>query len=175
MQCVDMCFLIGIMSIEVSHRDILFVISSFFPEWYKRVIRNLTVHDAIAGISKLVLEIYLGIKELFIAGDTEVTIDDIKGFLQFPPNLEPEEIIFKEYLSKFSQMYIPYWWSPSSFLPQIHQAYVRLARCCQHRVQQCQIVHFYITLQRSFPDQGKFPTSLKAIWGINKEAISNLV
>ena len=78
-----------------------------------RVIRNLTVHDAITGISKLVLEIYLAIKELFIAGDTEVTIDDIKGFLQFPPNLEPEEIIFKEYLSKFSQMYIPYWWSPS--------------------------------------------------------------
>ena len=73
-----------------------------------RVIRNLTVHDVIAGISKLVLEIYLGIKELFIAGDTEVTIDDIKGFLQFLPNLEPEEIIFKEYLSKFSQMYIPY-------------------------------------------------------------------
>ena len=114
MQCVDMCFLIVIMSIEISHRDILFVISSFFPEWYKmRVIRNLTVHDAIAGISKLVLEIYLGIKELFIAGDTEVTIDDIKGFLQFPPNLEPDEIIFKEYLFKFSQMYIPYWWSPS--------------------------------------------------------------
>ena len=59
------------------------------------MIRDLTVHDAIAGISKLVLEIYLGIKELFIAGDTEVTIDDIKGFLQFPPNLEPEEIISK--------------------------------------------------------------------------------
>ena len=78
-----------------------------------RVIRNLTVHDAIAGIFKLVLEIYLAIKELFIAGDTEVTIDDIKGFLQFPPNLEPDEIIFKEYLFKFSQMYIPYWWSPS--------------------------------------------------------------
>ena len=79
-----------------------------------RVIGNLTVHDAIAGISKLlVLEIYLAIKELFIAGDTEVTIDDIKGFLQFPPNLEPDEIIFKEYLFKFSQMYIPYWWSPS--------------------------------------------------------------
>ena len=35
-----------------------------------RVIRNLTVHDAIAGIGK-------------------------------------------EYLFKFSQMYIPYWWSPS--------------------------------------------------------------
>ena len=79
-----------------------------------RVIGNLTVHDAIAGISKLlVLEIYLAIKELFIAGDTEVTIDDIKGFLQFPPNLEPDEIIFKEYLFKFSHMYIPYWWSPS--------------------------------------------------------------
>ena len=102
------CYFV-IMNIEISHRDILFAISSFFPERYKmRVIRNLTVHDAIAGISKLVLEIYLAIKELFIAGDTEVTIDDIKGFLQFPPNLEPEEIIFKEYLSKFSQMYIPY-------------------------------------------------------------------
>ena len=78
-----------------------------------RVIRNLTVHDAIASISTLVLEIYLAIKELFIAGDTKVTIDDIKGFLQFPPNLEPDEIIFKEYLFKFSQMHIPYWWSPS--------------------------------------------------------------
>ena len=77
------------------------------------MIRNLTVHDAIHGISNLVLEIYLAIKELFIAGDTEVTIDDIKGFLQFPPNLELEEIVFKEYLFKFSQMYIPYWWSPS--------------------------------------------------------------
>ena len=77
------------------------------------MIRDLTVHDAIAGISKLVLEIYLAIKELFITGDTEVTIDDIKGFLQFPPNLELEEIVFKEYLFKFSQMYIPYWWSPS--------------------------------------------------------------
>ena len=77
------------------------------------MIRNLTVHDAIDGISNLVLEIYLAIKELFIAGDTEVTIDDIKGFLQFPPNLELEEIVFKEYLFKFSQMYIPYWWSPS--------------------------------------------------------------
>ena len=27
-----------------------------------------------------------------------MTMDDIRGFLQFPPNLEPKEIIFKEYL-----------------------------------------------------------------------------
>ena len=78
-----------------------------------RVIRNLTVHDTIACISKLVLEIYHATKELFIVGDSEVTMDNIRGFLQFPPNLEPEEIIVKEYLLKFSQRYIPHWRSPS--------------------------------------------------------------
>ena len=35
-----------------------------------RVIRNPTVHDTIACISKLVLEIYHAIKELFIVGET---------------------------------------------------------------------------------------------------------
>ena len=48
-----------------------------------RVIRNPTVHDGIAGISSLVLEMYSDIKGLFIAGDSKATTDDIKGFLQF--------------------------------------------------------------------------------------------
>ena len=68
-----------------------------------RVIRNLIVHDAIAK-PKMVLdqlreglktlgfgrrmELYPDIfKELFVAGDKEVTADDIKSQLQFPSDL----------------------------------------------------------------------------------------
>ena len=36
---------------------------------------------------------YPDIYVLFIAGDSEVTKDDIKCFPKFPPNLGPEEII----------------------------------------------------------------------------------
>lgn len=71
-----------------------------------RVIRNLIVHDAIAK-SKMALdqlreglkilgfgkrmELYPDIfRELFVAGEKEVTAEGIKGQLQFPSNLRPK-------------------------------------------------------------------------------------
>ena len=43
----------------------------------------------VMGNPTTVLEMYPHIKEIFIAGGCEVTIDDIKGFLQFPTILGP--------------------------------------------------------------------------------------
>ena len=82
-----------------------------------RVIRNLIVHDAIAK-PKMVLEqlrkglktlgfgrrmeLYPDIfKELFVAGDREVTADDIKSQLQFPSDLNQNDENIKEYLLQF--------------------------------------------------------------------------
>ena len=92
-----------------------------------------------------------------------MTIDDIKGFLQFPAN-------FKEYLLRFSLGYVP---SRGGVLLSLCDKFTMptsdWARYHQHRVQQYQnlsshLHSFHVTLQRSFPDQDKFTTSLKAVW-----------
>ena len=60
----------------------------------------------VMGNPTTVLEMYPHIKEIFIAGGCEVTIDDIKGFLQFPTILGPS--LLKSILLKFSQRLTPH-------------------------------------------------------------------
>ena len=83
------------------------------------MIRNLIVHDAIAKPKMVLDQLREGLKtlgfgkgmelypdifrELFAAGDKEVTADDIKGQLQFPSDLSPKEEIIKEYMQQFLQ------------------------------------------------------------------------
>ena len=116
-----------------------------------RVIRNPTVHDGIAGISSLVLEMYSDIKGLFIAGDSKVTTDDIKGFLQFWPNLGWEEIIIKEYLLKLHQRHIHHW--SEVLLSLCHKFTLPTSGWAlfhQRRVQQYQFYHLiYIFISRN--------------------------
>ena len=115
-----------------------------------RVIRNLTVHDGIAGICWLVLEMYSDIKELFVAGGSKVTTDDIKGFPQFPPNLGREEIIIKEYFLKFYHRHIPHWGRVLlSLCLKFTMPTSDWALCHQHRV------HFHLTLHNKGPSQSK--------------------
>lgn len=94
------------------------------------------------GNPTTVLEMYPHIKEIFIAGGCEVTIDDIKGFLQFPAN-------FKEYLLRFSLGYVP---SRGGVLLSLCHKFTMptsdWARYHQHRVQQYQIyllIHIHFT------------------------------
>ena len=115
-----------------------------------RVIRNLTVHDGIAGICWLVLEMYSDIKELFVAGGSKVTTDDIKGFSQFPPNLGREEIIIKEYFLKFYHRHIPHWGRVLlSLCLKFTMPTSDWALCHQHRL------HFHFTLHNKGPSQSK--------------------
>ena len=115
-----------------------------------RVIRNLTVHDRIAGICWLVLEMYSDIKELFVAGGSKVTTDDIQGFPQFPPNLGREEIIIKEYFFKFYHRHIPHWGRVLlSLCLKFTMPTSDWALCHQHRV------HFHLTLHNKGPSQNK--------------------
>jgi len=81
------------------------------------VIRNLIEYDAIAkpkmvldqlreGLKTLVfgrrIELYPDIfKELFVAGDKEVTADDIKSHLPFPSDLNQNDENIKEYMLQF--------------------------------------------------------------------------
>ena len=82
-----------------------------------RVIKNLIVHDAIANPKMVLDQLREGLKtlgfgrrmelhpdifkELFVAGDKEVTADDIKSQLQFPSDLNQNDYKIKEYILQF--------------------------------------------------------------------------
>ena len=91
---------------------------------------------------------YSDIKELFVAGGSKVTTDDIKGFPQFPPNLGREEIIIKEYFLKFYHTSLI---EVESFLVFV------LSSPCLPQIGLCVInrVHFHLTLHNKGPSQSK--------------------
>ena len=161
-----------------------------------RVIRTLIVHDAIAK-PKMVLdqlreglktlgfgkrmELYPDIfKELFVAGDNKVTADDIKGQLQFPSKLSSDEKIVKEYMLQFLRdasidelKSFLVFATGSPCLPRYGLGFIKVdfddaesifSSTCSVRV----------TLPRSFPDQGTFSSSLKAVCESNGKAFSSV-
>lgn len=83
----------------------------------RRVLRSLIVHDAIAKPKMVLDQLREGLrtlgfgermekypdtfKELFVAGEKILTADDIKGQLQFPSELTPEEENIKKYMLQF--------------------------------------------------------------------------
>ena len=82
-----------------------------------RVIRNLIVHDAIARPKMVLDQLREGLKtlgfgrrmelypdvfnELLVAGDKEVTADDIKSQLQFPSDLSQNDANIREHVLQF--------------------------------------------------------------------------
>lgn len=150
-----------------------------------RVIRNLIVHDAIAkprmvldqlreGLKTLGfgrrMELYPELfKELFVAGDREVTADDIKNQLQFPSDLNQNDENIKEYLLQFLEdasvkelksFLVFTTGSPS--LPEFGLGIIQVELKDTKSIFSSACA-FHITLPRSFPDQGTFSSALKVV------------
>lgn len=161
-----------------------------------RVIRNLIVHDAIAK-PKMVLdqlreglktlgfgrrmELYPDIfKELFVAGDKEVTADDIKSQLQFPSDLNQNEENIKEYMLQFlkdasveelKSFLIFATGSPS--LPEFGLGVIQIELKDTESIFSSACA-FRITVPRSFPDQDTFSSALKAVCKSEGKAFSSV-
>ena len=82
-----------------------------------------------------------------------MTMDDIRGFLQFPPNLEPEEIIFKEYLlgGVLLNLCHKFTTPTSDWLGVVNIEFSNIKLFNSHNI------------TKVLPRPSKFPTSLKAI------------
>ena len=161
-----------------------------------RVIQNLIVHDAIAKPKMVLAQLREGLKtlgfgkrmelypdifrELFVAGDKEVTAEGIKGQLQFPSDLSPKEEIVKEYMLQFlSNAGIDELKSFLAFatgspcLPQFGLGIVEVEFDDTESIfsSTCSVC---VTLPRSFTDQVTFLSSLKAVFESNGKAFSSV-
>ncbi|XP_068760002.1 G2/M phase-specific E3 ubiquitin-protein ligase-like [Montipora capricornis] len=161
-----------------------------------RVIRNLIVHDAIAKPKMVLDQLREGLKtlgfgkrmelypdifrELFVAGDKEVTAEGIKGQLQFPSNLSPKEEIVKEYMLQFLsdagidelKAFLAFAVS-SPCLPQFGLGIITVELDDTESIfsSTCSV---RVTLPRSFPDQVTFSSSLKAVFESSGKAFSRV-